>query len=94
MGKGAADNDKLSIEPEHRDPDDWWLHASGCPGSHVVVRCDSFDGESLPREIELDAAVLAANCTQPPTLARRMALLLSCASRSEKALRCWPGIST
>jgi len=62
VGKAAADNDVLSTDPQHRDGDDWWLHAAGCPGSHVVVRADSVGGGStLPREVELDAAVLAAN---------------------------------
>jgi predicted ribosome quality control (RQC) complex YloA/Tae2 family protein len=61
VGKGAADNDKLSTEPQHRDGDDWWLHASGCPGSHVVIRSETLGVSELSREVELDAAVLAAN---------------------------------
>jgi len=61
VGKQAADNDVLSTDPAHRDNDDWWLHASGCPGSHVVVRAETVGGGTLPREVELDAAVLAAN---------------------------------
>ena len=62
VGKGAKDNDKLSTEPEHRNGDDWWLHAAGCPGSHVIIRTDTLSDEgALPREVELDAAVLAAN---------------------------------
>ena len=62
MGKQAKDNDVLSTDPAHRDSDDWWMHAQGCPGSHVVIRVDSLGGGGpLPREVELDAAVLAAN---------------------------------
>ena len=63
MGKQAVDNDVLSTDPAHRDNDDWWMHAQGCPGSHVVIRAESLSGglASLPREVELDAAVLAAN---------------------------------
>ena len=61
VGKQAKDNDVLSCDPAHRDNDDWWLHASGCPGSHVIIRTDSLAGGELPREVELDAAVLAAN---------------------------------
>ena len=62
VGKQAKDNDVLSTDPAHRDSDDWWMHAQGCPGSHVVIRVDSLGGGgSLPREVELDAAVLAAN---------------------------------
>ncbi|KAL3929812.1 MAG: hypothetical protein SGPRY_001798 [Prymnesium sp.] len=61
VGRTAADNDLLSCEPAHRDPDDWWMHASGCPGSHVTIRSDSLkDSAQLPKEVELDAAVLAA----------------------------------
>lgn len=37
VGKAAADNDVLSTDPQHRDGDDWWLHAAGCPGSHVPM---------------------------------------------------------
>jgi len=61
VGKQASDNDVLSTDPEHRDGDDWWLHASGCPGSHVVVRARTVGASTLPRDVELDAAVLAAN---------------------------------
>jgi predicted ribosome quality control (RQC) complex YloA/Tae2 family protein len=59
VGRGASDNDQLSCDPEHRDGADWWLHVSGCAGSHIVIRShdnnlpDSF-GETLK-----DAAVLA-----------------------------------
>ena len=42
VGKTASDNDSLSCDPAHRDGDDWWLHAAGCPGSHVVVRAGTF----------------------------------------------------
>jgi predicted ribosome quality control (RQC) complex YloA/Tae2 family protein len=61
VGKQASDNDVLSTDSEHRDGDDWWLHASGCPGSHVVVRARTVGASTLPRDVELDAAVLAAN---------------------------------
>lgn len=61
VGRTASDNDLLSCDPEHRDGSDWWLHAAGCPGSHVIVRADSVGGEALPREVELDAAALAAH---------------------------------
>jgi len=33
------------------------MHASGCPGSHVVIRIDD---ENLPTEVINDAAALAA----------------------------------
>lgn len=57
MGKQAEDNDQLSISPEHRDSADWWMHASGCAGSHVVIRCQD---QNLDNEVVMDAAALAA----------------------------------
>lgn len=57
VGKQAEDNDELTLSPEHRDNDDWWMHASGCPGSHVVIRCRD---DQVPEEVVLDAAALAA----------------------------------
>ena len=37
VGKSAKDNDLLTFR--HARGLDWWLHASDCPGSHVVLRC-------------------------------------------------------
>ena len=55
VGKKAEDNDELSTSPNHRDSTDWWMHAAGCPGSHVVIRSNQ------PSEAVLqDAAALAA----------------------------------
>ena len=60
VGRSASDNDKLSCDARHRDGADWWLHAAGCPGSHVVVRCHDDDLLGADRETALDAACLAA----------------------------------
>lgn len=57
VGKQAEDNDQLSCSPEYRDGADWWMHASGCPGSHVVIRCHD---NQLDPELVQDAAALAA----------------------------------
>ena len=57
MGRRSEDNDELSCNPKHRDGADWWMHASGCPGSHIVIR--SHDNE-LNDEVVMDAAALAA----------------------------------
>jgi hypothetical protein len=57
VGKQAEDNDELTMSPEHRDGADWWMHASGCPGSHIIIR--SHD-DKLPEEAVQDAAALAA----------------------------------
>jgi predicted ribosome quality control (RQC) complex YloA/Tae2 family protein len=61
VGKQAKDNDILSTDPQHRDGGDWWMHAAGCPGSHVIIREETISSSQLPREVELDAAVLAVN---------------------------------
>lgn len=56
VGKGARDNDHLTFKVAR--PRDYWLHASGFAGSHVVVRVDE-DGEA-PRHVLEHAAALAA----------------------------------
>ena len=53
VGENAKDNDELTL---NANPKHWWMHASGCPGSHVVI---CFDGLQLPKETKRDAAVLA-----------------------------------
>lgn len=55
VGKGARDNDRLTFRVAR--PRDWWLHAAGFAGSHVVVRVDE-DGEA-PRSVLERAAQLA-----------------------------------
>eukprot|EP00555_Chaetoceros_dichaeta_P012029 CAMPEP_0198255074 /NCGR_PEP_ID=MMETSP1447-20131203/5301_1 /TAXON_ID=420782 /ORGANISM="Chaetoceros dichaeta, Strain CCMP1751" /LENGTH=389 /DNA_ID=CAMNT_0043941383 /DNA_START=137 /DNA_END=1309 /DNA_ORIENTATION=+ len=57
VGRRSSDNDELSCNPIHRDGPDWWMHASGCPGSHIVIRCHD---ENLDQEVIRDAASLAA----------------------------------
>ena len=59
VGRTSSDNDEVSTSPECRDPRDWWMHAAGCPGSHVVIRHTS-EYDALPRETVVDAATLAA----------------------------------
>jgi NFACT protein RNA binding domain len=57
VGKKATDNDELTLNRQHRDDADWWMHAAGCPGSHVVIRSNA---AVLPKEVMADAAALAA----------------------------------
>jgi NFACT protein RNA binding domain len=57
VGKRAEDNDALTLSPKHRDGSDWWIHASSCAGSHVVIRCSD---EKLAEDVVMDAAALAA----------------------------------
>lgn len=62
VGRSAADNDALSLDSAHRADDDWWLHASGVAGSHVVVVARSLANPSaaeLPHDVARDAALLA-----------------------------------
>ena len=63
VGRTAPENDRLGCDAEHRDADNCWLHASGRPGrpgSHVVVRACQLGGAKLPREVEMNVAMLAA----------------------------------
>jgi len=57
VGRTAADNDLLSLKLAA--PDDFWFHAAGESGSHVVVRNPN-RLETLPRETKRLAAALAA----------------------------------
>ncbi len=57
VGKGDADNDALTFGVA--EPRDFWLHVSGPPGSHVIVR-NPDDLEALPRAVLQRAAELAA----------------------------------
>jgi len=55
---GASDvhNDRLSTEIA--EPDDWWFHVVGLPGSHVILRAK--DGEEPSRATLMQAASVAA----------------------------------
>ena len=59
VGRGASDNDELTCNPEYRDNDDWWLHVSGFPGSHIVIRYTNNDLIEKYKETLYDACVLA-----------------------------------
>jgi len=56
VGKAAVDNDMLTFRVAR--PNDWWLHAAGHAGSHVVVR--ALEGSDVPRHVLERAAELAA----------------------------------
>jgi hypothetical protein len=57
VGRGAADNDALTTKIAR--PNDLWLHAKSIHGAHVVVPLAK--GESVPSELLVDAAHLAAH---------------------------------
>lgn len=60
IGQNAKENDHLT---NMSDPQHWWMHASGYPGSHVVI---CYEGQELPRDIKRDAAVLAIHHSKTP----------------------------
>lgn len=55
VGRGARENDQLTLRFARGN--DLWLHVSGGPGAHVVIRVPT--GKSVPLETLLDAAALA-----------------------------------
>jgi len=59
VGRTSADNDLLSCDARHRDGLDWWMHAAGSAGSHVVIRTHDNNFPETDRETLLDAACLA-----------------------------------
>ena len=75
VGRKSTDNDELSCDPAHRDDADWWMHASGCPGSHVVIR---FTGDAPPADTVLDAAALAFENSKASKSARGKVSLVRC----------------
>lgn len=55
-GRTDSDNDRLSITLA--GPDDWWFHAHGLPGSHVLLRARP--GLEPSRATLKEAAAIAA----------------------------------
>jgi predicted ribosome quality control (RQC) complex YloA/Tae2 family protein len=56
VGRTEIDNDTLSLKIAQ--PNDWWFHVRGMPGSHVVLRCPP--GKDPDRNILKMAASIAA----------------------------------
>jgi hypothetical protein len=61
VGKKAEDNDVLSCSSLYKTQKEWWLHASGCAGSHVIIKCED---ENLPEATVRAAALLAARASK------------------------------
>jgi predicted ribosome quality control (RQC) complex YloA/Tae2 family protein len=55
VGRNSRQNDEVTFRRARRD--DWWFHARGVPGAHVIVRSE---GDSLPADTIRHAAELAA----------------------------------
>ncbi len=86
VGRTAKDNDELSVSSARESPRCWWMHAAGCPGSHVVIQCEGEDdGVALPKATVLDAAVLAANYSKAAGSRRVKVSLTRCRSVSKPA---------
>ena len=56
MGKNNLQNEELTFQ--FADGGDWWFHAKGAPGSHVIVKSQ---GRELPDRTFEEAAALAAH---------------------------------
>ena len=56
VGVSDADNDYLSTQVAQ--PDDWWFHVDGVPGSHVIL-CAKPDAEPDRETLRQTAAVAA-----------------------------------
>ncbi len=56
VGKNNIQNEELTFQTA--EGGDWWFHAKGMPGSHVIVKCK---GKELPDETFEQAARLAAH---------------------------------
>ncbi|MBP5385305.1 MAG: DUF814 domain-containing protein, partial [Lachnospiraceae bacterium] len=55
VGKNNYQNDELTFRLANGG--DWWFHAKGIPGSHVIVKTE---GKELPDRVFEEAAALAA----------------------------------
>ena len=55
VGKNNIQNDELTFH--FANGGDWWFHAKGCPGSHVIVKTE---GNELPDRTFEEAGKLAA----------------------------------
>ena len=56
VGKNNIQNEEITFQMA--EGGDWWFHAKGMPGSHVIVKCK---GAELPDETFEQAARLAAH---------------------------------
>lgn len=56
-GKTDTDNDYLSLKAAN--PNDYWFHVRGMPGSHVILRAR--DGEEPDKSVLKEAAAIAAH---------------------------------
>lgn len=50
VGTNATENDQVTFV--HSEPDDWWFHAQGVPGAHVILK-----GQATPECIQMAASI-------------------------------------
>ena len=55
VGKNNFQNEEVTFQIA--DGGDWWFHAKGVPGSHVIVKTE---GKELPDRVFEEAGALAA----------------------------------
>ncbi|MBR6526658.1 MAG: DUF814 domain-containing protein, partial [Lachnospiraceae bacterium] len=55
VGKNNFQNEEVTFQIA--DGGDWWFHAKGVPGSHVIVKTE---GKELPDRVFEEASALAA----------------------------------
>ena len=72
VGRTSEDNDIVSLDPTN-DPNEWWMHAAGCPGSHVVIKSTAPSDSAL-----LDAALLAAKFSKASQVGRVKVSVVRC----------------
>ena len=72
VGRTSEDNDIVSLDPTN-DPNEWWMHAAGCPGSHVVIKSTAPSGAAF-----FDAALLAAKFSKASRVGRVKVSVVRC----------------
>lgn len=87
-GTSARENDTISTELA--DPNDFWFHAAGFAGTHLVVR--NPDGlDELPREVVQYAAGLAVKNSKARKARGKIEVHLTRASEVRKPRGMPPG---
>lgn len=92
VGREAEDNDMLSTDPALRDDNDWWMHVSGLPGSHVVIRNIEDDLPSRCRNTIMDAATLAVIHSKAKTAGGKIHVTLTRCRNVSKPRGAKPGL--
>ncbi len=80
-GKTARDNDRLSVRIGK--PADFWFHAAGVAGAHVVARHPDRPGQ-CPREVKRIAGGLAAFYSKARAAKRAVVHWTTCANVSKR----------